>query len=123
MSLCVGFLKIRYWRIMKVLSNLTVNSRGAILRFPQEGEYELVIRLMKGSMRVNHMSFFNVELGFVSPPRGQPAHYDLMEAGTHSLVLTIGQSSGRVDQISLVNPRWKQKASFHYQVLRLEGKT
>jgi|GEM_PF-2933986 len=100
-------------------------SRGyssVILRFPQEGEYELMIRLLTGTLRVNHMSFLNMELGFGNPPRGQPAHYDLSEAGTHVLTLTIGQSFERVDQMSLVNPRWKQTTSFHYQLLRLEGK-
>ncbi|MCY9660567.1 hypothetical protein P5G65_36300 [Paenibacillus chondroitinus] len=101
-------------------------SRGyssAILTFPQVGKYELIIRLAKGILRVNHLSFTDVELGFGNPSNGQPAHYDLGEPGTHSLVLNIGRSLNRVDQISFVNPRWRQEVSFHYQVLNRERKT
>lgn len=89
---------------------------SAIIQIPAEGTYMLTIKVFRGKVRLSHNSFNPDGATWLSPPAdGQQAYYDLTP-GTQQLKFTIRKNYGKLDQILLVNVRFREEAVIHYKL-------
>jgi hypothetical protein len=86
--------------------------------FPSSlGIYKYIIKVTSGYLRLNHTAF-NPDGGTWScyPKNRQQAHYDLTQAQTYEITVTVGTSFGKTDRIDIVNKSMTKNAEFTYKV-------
>ncbi|MGP0578926.1 hypothetical protein ACTP13_18250 [Paenibacillus peoriae] len=89
---------------------------SAGIRISTEGTYVLTVQVLEGKIRLSHNSY-NPDGGtWLAPPAdGQQAHYDLTP-GNHKLNFTNRKHYGQLNQILLVNVRFRGNAVLEYHL-------
>lgn len=97
-----------------VLGTQWSRKSSADIRFRNEGTYLLRIQIEESEIRLSHNSF-NPDGGtWLAPPwNGDTPYYDL-PTGEYQLTIRVTKNYGELDQITLVNRSFKQKARFSY---------
>lgn len=91
---------------------------SACIQFPDEGNYELVVKVVRGKIRLCRNSY-NPEgdILLLHPFGGRKNHY-YMGIGVHKFSVLIKKHNGQIDQIALNNTKLTQEAvfTFHYEL-------